>query len=307
MAEDLSKPVDQLTIRFATLPSGFQDETPQQLQNNPPVDTALTGLPYIDLDNYCCGAHGLGLAITTIIDEEEHNIMFDCGPESRSILRNVAALKIPMAKIERIVLSHWHADHSNGIPEALRLVREAQLASCGTATPIPVDLHPARPIARGSAPAPHFRTVARQPNSPTYQELEAAGGVPELHKEPHAVSNGALVRDERYLVIDVKGKGLVVISACSHAGIVNVVMDAVNHFKKPVHMVIGGLHLGGRDMEYRIQSTVDYFANELSPRAEYILPLHCSGFKAKMALTSALGDSCVAGGVGMRIVVDGDQ
>lgn len=54
-------------------------------------------------------------------------------------------------------------------------------------------------------------------------------------------------------------------------------------------------------MEYRIQSTVDFFAKELGDELQHLLPLHCSGFKARVALSNALGDVCVAGGVGMRI------
>ena len=104
---------------------------------------------------------------------------------------------------------------------------------------------------------------------------------------------GELVLDERYAAVDVKGKGLVVFSSCSRtsyalvyldhgdhtqcfscclpdAGIVNVVQDAVERFRKPILMVIGGFHLAGRDIEDRIGPTVDYFS-KLEPKVKQLV------------------------------------
>jgi len=112
--------------------------------------------------------------------------------------------------------------------------------------------------------------------------------------------------DERYITVDVKGKGLVIFSACSHAGIVNVVRDAVAKFSRPVHMVIGGLHLAPPDHVVRIQPTIEFLSRQLRPAPTYILPLHCTGFEAKVALANEFGQGCVPGGVGMKIEVKGD-
>lgn len=65
-------------------------------------------------------------------------------------------------------------------------------------------------------------------------------------------------------------------------------------------MVLGGLHLGGKDMAYRIAPTVAFLA-DLHPA--FVLPLHCTGLAARVAMVNALGDACVAGGVGMKIDV----
>lgn len=88
------------------------------------------------------------------------------------------------------------------------------------------------------------------------------------------------------------------------AGIVNVCKAALEAFdyKKPLLAVIGGYHLGGSGMEDRIPATVEYFANELQPRATYIVPMHCTGFKAKTALRDALGESVIPAGSGSRMV-----
>lgn len=115
-----------------------------------------------------------------------------------------------------------------------------------------VDLHPDRPEARGIWPPNLPSPIARLPDDPTFEEIEQAGGIVDRHAEAHTIANGTalvsgaidrqtpfefgliggcqwvdgswqsgpsnpgwLVSDERYLLIDVKGKGLVVISSCS--------------------------------------------------------------------------------------------
>lgn len=69
--------------------------------------------------------------------------------------------------------------------------------------------------------------------------------------------------------------------------------------------IIGGLHLGTPDLVDRIEPTVDFFASRLRPSPTYILPMHCTGFGAKIALECALGEACVPASTGMRVQIDG--
>ena len=71
--------------------------------------------------------------------------------------------------------------------------------------------------------------------------------------------------------------------------------------------IIGGLHLAGAELAYRIPPTIDFFANKLKPSPTYILPMHCTGFGAKVALEKALGEGCVPAGTGMRVEVLGSK
>lgn len=112
--------------------------------------------------------------------------------------------------------------------------------------------------------------------------------------------------DERYVAVDVKGKGLVLFSACSHAGICNVVTDAVKRFDRPVYQVVGGLHLIPVEVQ-PVAETVDFLAHKVDPRPEWIVPLHCTGFAPRAALAEAFGDRCVPSGVGIKCVVQGDE
>jgi 7,8-dihydropterin-6-yl-methyl-4-(beta-D-ribofuranosyl)aminobenzene 5'-phosphate synthase len=131
---------------------------------------------------------------THIIDEESSRLtLFDTGPDSKSLIRNVESMQIPVEKIERIVTSHWHSDHTGGLLSFLDLRRSRTVESGVPASPIVVDLHPDRPVARGIAPGPTYdKVLCALPFDPTFQAIEAAGGVVEKHAEGHAVAGGAV-------------------------------------------------------------------------------------------------------------------
>ncbi|KIO25909.1 hypothetical protein M407DRAFT_75106 [Tulasnella calospora MUT 4182] len=353
--------VDNSVERMTRLPPGFLHEVHSHLFHpSAPVDEE-TGCKILDLENYCCGAHGFSVLIKTKIGDETHTTLFDTGPESKSIARNIASLNVDTSPIETVVLSHWHADHSGGILELLRIRQSQAAEKTGPAASSPanntiaVDLHPSRPDARGIAvpPPTYDKVICRLPPDPTFQEIRDLGAEVSLHDEPHTVAGGQVfvsgeiprvvkweeglfgavrwvgkndereesgqgttgkpatgdgkwvkedhIMDERYAAIDVKGKGLIVFSACSHAGICNVITDAVKSLNRPIYMIIGGLHLAPPDQVYRIAPTVEFISKSLRPAPTYILPMHCTGFKAKIALEQELGEGCVPAGVGMKV------
>jgi 7,8-dihydropterin-6-yl-methyl-4-(beta-D-ribofuranosyl)aminobenzene 5'-phosphate synthase len=132
------------------------------------------------------------------------------------------------------------------------------------------------------------------------------GGVPRLSFEQAGVSKSRIYRegdefvrdymdDDQSVVVNVKGKGLVVLSGCAHAGIVN----TVNYAKEisgvsRVWAIIGGFHLGRADDE-DIQRTVDAI-KELEPTM--VVPMHCTGFKAISQFAAQMPDEFVLGVVG---------
>ncbi|EPQ60106.1 Metallo-hydrolase/oxidoreductase [Gloeophyllum trabeum ATCC 11539] len=336
--------VDNSIEWMTRLPPGFKHEMRQHLSEHPIIDP-LTGVPFLDLENYCCGAHGFSALIETSVGEgTKHYTLFDTGPDSRSLVRNVESLHVPIEQIDRVILSHWHADHSGGLLSFLRLRQKAVAAaahhgSSDIPQEITIDLHPSRPVARGIAPPPNHDTViARLPADPTFAEIQNEGGTLDVNDVGHVVADGTVyvsgeipritdfeggllggmrwteghwlpenhIMDERYALVDVLGKGLVIFTACSHAGVVNVVRDAVSKFSRPVYMVIGGLHLAGGELESRIAPTTEFLAEKLKPAPVYVLPMHCSGFAAKTALREALGEGCVPAGTGIKFEVIGD-
>ncbi|KIJ07141.1 hypothetical protein PAXINDRAFT_140191 [Paxillus involutus ATCC 200175] len=320
------------------LPPGFTHELPQHLFDQKPEKDRRTGVPILDFENFCCGAHGFSALIETQVNgQNKHLTLFDTGPDSKSIVRNATAMQVPVNEVETVILSHWHSDHSGGMLSFLRM-RGADARECV------VDLHPDRPEARGIAVPPTYETIiGRLPDDPTFHQIKEAGGTVRTSTKGHTIAGGTVyvsgeiprvteyergllggmrfveeddkgqwepephIMDERYAAIDVFGKGLIIFSACSHAGIVNVVKDAVQRFSRPIYMVIGGLHLAGPELVPRIPHTVNFLANELRPAPTYILPMHCSGFRCKVALEHAFGEGCVPAGVGMKVQVRGDR
>jgi 7,8-dihydropterin-6-yl-methyl-4-(beta-D-ribofuranosyl)aminobenzene 5'-phosphate synthase len=92
--------------------------------------------------------------------------------------------------------------------------------------------------------------------------------------------------DERFVAACVRGRGVTVFSACSHAGIVNACLSAKKHFPDtPIDLVLGGYHLAGKAMEARIEPTVRDLEERIDPRL--VAPGHCTGWRAKAKLAHA--------------------
>jgi 7,8-dihydropterin-6-yl-methyl-4-(beta-D-ribofuranosyl)aminobenzene 5'-phosphate synthase len=92
--------------------------------------------------------------------------------------------------------------------------------------------------------------------------------------------------------------------SCSHAGICNVLTSAQTTYDRPIHMVVGGLHLVPTQQQ-PVKETVDFLSRRLQPTPQYILPLHCTGLEPRAMIRQAMGDAVVPAGVGMKVVVNG--
>lgn len=104
------------------------------------------------------------------------------------------------------------------------------------------------------------------------------------------------ILDDRALVISVKGKGLVVLSGCAHAGIINTIRCAQRITGvTDVYAVMGGFHLAGKDNEDRIKQTVEEL-KQVNPKR--IVPSHCTGWRGMLAIANALPATFVCNSVG---------
>lgn len=138
------KRVSKLTIRFLVdnnlewmtkLPPGFTHELHQHIPHSRHTTSDKGGVPVLDFNDFCCGAHGFAALIETEVDElssggdnPDHNVvkrryrtLFDTGPDAFSLVRNIRALQIPITQIDRVVTSHWHSDHTGGLLSFLEL------------------------------------------------------------------------------------------------------------------------------------------------------------------------------------------
>ncbi len=264
----------------------------------------------------CCAHWGLSLVLRVKSGDQSHGLLFDSGPEGATVERNGDRLGIDFSTIEEVVLSHGHWDHVGGMTSALKLIHQA---NGGKKVPVHVneEMFVVRGMEVGEKILP-FEPV------PSPAEMEAAGGDIVLNPNPHTVLDDMfyvsgeiprvtpyevglpashvqktdlgwepdrLITDERYVAIHVRGKGIIVFTACSHAGVVNVLKDARNVFDPlPIYGVMGGFHLSGATMEKIIPDTVgDLRQFDL----QEIVPGHCTGWRAVHKLIDVFGEGRV--------------
>lgn len=262
--------------------------------------------------------HGFSALVTAIKRGTRHHLLFDAGTTPDGVSENMRRLGVDAKDIEVVVLSHGHFDHTTGMDGFIRAVGRPNL---------PVMIHPAfwtqRRIAipgrdpielpstsRAALTGAGFEIVEeRQPSFLFERSLLITGEVDRttefergfpIHQARH---NGEwqpdpLILDDQALIAHVSDKGLVVLTGCGHAGVVNIVRYA----KKltgidDVYAVIGGFHLAGPLFEPVIRPTVAALA-EIGPR--FVVPAHCTGWRAQLALANALPDRYIQNTVGTR-------
>jgi len=248
--------------------------------------------------------HGLAFLIKAKIDDNEATIMMDTGPTPDVLLHNVDAMGVNLEDVDVIALSHGHYDHTGGLIETLKRMKKR----------VPVIGHPTVFDPKLSL-MPHLRLIGAPFR---VSDVEAVGGVPLLAADPvkiadgiattgevpritafesvrgfWAVHNGRFIEDkmldDQSLVIDVEGKGLVVVAGCAHSGIINTIKYAQKITENSmVYAVLGGFHLWNAENK-RIQATVD----ELKKLdLKFVGPCHCTGKKAIKKIAEAFGDRC---------------
>ena len=266
----------------------------------------------------CCAAHGLSCLLTLRNGDSVRTVLFDSGPEDGTFEQNVSRLGIDLGPVEAMVLSHGHWDHAGAMLRALQLARDrngGRDVACymhpdmfrsravklphGSFRPMEdvpsvADLtaHGGRVISTREAQAIAGDTVFISGEIPRRNSFEF--GLPGQHRRTEDGTGwepDELVMDERFIAVHVRGKGLVVLTACSHAGVINVLTEARERFPGvKLHAVLGGLHLSGIN-ERIIPQTVAAL-RDFDP--DVIAAGHCTGWRAMSALANAFGDGKLA-------------
>lgn len=266
--------------------------------------------------------HGLSLLIETILDNDRHVTLLDAGFPTSGVEHNWRVLGIDLGSVEMVFLSHGHPDHFAALPAFLE-ARDA---------PVPLTAHP-EIFSKRTLIFPDGRQVDVERLSPP-ESLTAMGAELRLSAEPMRltpglVSSGEIDRvtpfegqfpsahieedgewqrdrfhDDQAIVARLRGGGLVVITGCAHAGVVNTAKHArLITGEERVHAIIGGFHLTGASPEV-IQSTIEELQS-LSP--DLVVPMHCTGFEAKCAFARAMPDAFALSSVGSRISLPGSD
>ena len=251
--------------------------------------------------------------------ERERTLLFDTGVSPGGMVENMRRLGISPSEIEVIVLSHGHWDHVTGMEGLVRSLGRTQL---------PVMIHPefwSRRRIRfpGLEPAElpatsrqalegmGFQIVEeRQPSFLLDHSALVTGEVDrstefETGFQGHEALRGRewagdpLILDDQALVVGVRDEGLLILSGCGHAGIVNTVRYAQKLTgERRIAAIIGGFHLSGPMFERIIEPTVEALG-ALSP--SLLVPAHCTGWKAVHQLARRFPQAFVQCAVGTTI------
>jgi 7,8-dihydropterin-6-yl-methyl-4-(beta-D-ribofuranosyl)aminobenzene 5'-phosphate synthase len=267
--------------------------------------------------------HGFSALVTVRRGSSDTTLLFDTGASPDGMAANAERLGIGFGHVQGVVLSHGHFDHAGGFDG---LARERGRSG------LPLTVHPAiwtrRRLALPGREPFEMPTLSRSAlEHEGFQVLErrepsllAGGsvlitgevdrttdferGMPPAHQawDGHGWKHDAKVIDDQALVVNVRGRGLVVITGCGHAGVVNIVRHAMRLTRATrLHAVLGGFHLSGPAFEPIIGPTVAALA-ELAPAL--IVPAHCTGWRAQHALARALPDAWVQSSVGTSYRID---
>lgn len=276
-------------------------------------DSCLYETPYL-------AQHGISLLLEASNNGVSKRILMDVAQHPEPLLGNMRAMGINPAVIDAVVLSHCHYDHTRGISRILGEIGKAA---------IPVIAHPdifrlhfvrepeLRYIGIADGDRPEDIRLAGGKLTPTREPLVirpgliTSGEVPRENdfESPPAglftVAGDAAVADEMAddlsLIANIKDKGLVVITGCAHAGIVNICRQASRVSNGiPLWGIVGGLHLVNAPEEI-IQRT----AQELSALGvKWINAGHCTGFNAQAEFRQVFGDGFAPLQTGMRFKLE---
>jgi 7,8-dihydropterin-6-yl-methyl-4-(beta-D-ribofuranosyl)aminobenzene 5'-phosphate synthase len=259
--------------------------------------------------------HGFSMLVRVFCDNKMHEMLFDTGGSSEGAVTNAIRMGIDLSDIGSIILSHGHYDHFGGLLAVLRVVNKAGL---------PIVVHEDMFRTRGIAEPDG--TVRKHLDFPTDDQVKPARYV--RTKQPHLLAGDTIlvtgeiprktdfekgfsqhrvfvdgkwepdphIWDDRAIAINIKQKGLVVISGCAHSGIVNTTLYAKQiTAANDVFAIMGGFHLAGKEFEPRIVPTVKEL-KLLNP--QLILPSHCTGWRGTYAIAQAIPDAFIWGSVG---------
>ena len=314
LIDNLTDPllVDQDGVARVNWPRAFHGALPRANAAMSPE----TGVP-----DALIAEPGFSALVRVRQDGRERTLLFDTGVSPNGMTDNMRRLGIDPGEIEVLVLSHGHWDHVTGIEGLVRTLGRRGM---------PVMIHPefwSRRRIRfpGLEPAelPASSRISledmgfaiveeRQPSFLLDGAVLITGEVDrstpfETGFAGHEARRGEawepdpLILDDQALVVRVRDRGLVILTGCGHAGIVNTVRYARRLTAcDEVAAIVGGFHLSGPMFEPIIEPTVEAFA-ELAPAV--LAPAHCTGWKAVHRLATRFPDAFVMSTVGTTITI----
>jgi 7,8-dihydropterin-6-yl-methyl-4-(beta-D-ribofuranosyl)aminobenzene 5'-phosphate synthase len=263
--------------------------------------------------------HGFSALVKPTTAGETHTLLFDFGFSEDGAAQNAATLGVDMTEVEAVALSHGHSDHTGGMEKLTALIGRRD---------IPFVVHPSvfkspRYLKYGEDFKIKFPKLTREmvrqaglsvvetekpylllnntvlflgeiPRSTDFEK-----GFPIAHWQKDGIEVWDAIEDDTSIVMNLKDKGLVIISGCAHAGIVNTVRHAmeVTGIDK-IHAVMGGFHLSGPFFELIIDRTAEEI-KKLHPA--FVIPTHCTGRKAIMTMEKQMPEQFILNMAGTKL------
>ena len=266
--------------------------------------------------------HGFCAALTLHIDGIKRRLLLDSGLDPLAASHNADVLGFDLSSCESLVSSHGHIDHAGGLlnlREKMNTVQRTPLVLHEEAFRNRlVKFQDGRTV---HLPAPDRSLLTNagydimEKHSPSLwidDRVLITGEIPRTNSfekgfpnhyselEEGKIEADPLIKDDQAIILRVKDKGLVVITGCGHAGIIN----SVNYAKEltgedRIYSVLGGMHLSGGLFEPIIPTTVDEL-EKLKPN--FIVPCHCSGLKAVTEIARSMPTAFIQNSVGTTYI-----
>ena len=264
--------------------------------------------------------HGFSAAITVEFGGKKRRILLDSGLDPMAAGHNADALDFDLSNCELVISSHGHIDHAGGlinIRKKMDAKRVPLIVHEDAFRNRMVKFQNGRTI---NLPAPNksmlaqagYEIIEKQSRSTWLDDsILATGeiartndfekGFPNHYSEVEGeMENDPLIKDDQAIVLNVKNKGLVVITGCGHAGIINTLNYARELAGEDrIYAVVGGMHLTGGLFEPIIPRTVDEL-EKLTPKV--VVPCHCSGLKAMTEIAKKMPEAFIQNSVGTNYV-----
>lgn len=263
--------------------------------------------------------HGFSALIKTTLEGKTHTLLFDFGFSEDGAARNAVTLGLNLKEVEAAILSHGHSDHTGGLSRLGAMIgrKNVPLVVHPSAFKFPRYLKYAEELkinfpklAREMVQSAGFALVESE--KPCYildntmlflgeipRQTDFEKGFPIAHWQKDGTELRDAIEDDTSIVINLKNKGLVIISGCAHAGIINTVNYAIKVMGiDKIHTVMGGFHLSGPLFENIIDRTTE----ELKKRQpDYVIPTHCTGRKAIMEIEKQMPQQFILNMAGTKL------
>lgn len=307
------KPVN--TVEITTLQDNYIEIT---ATDNNAIVTRAAPLAEDNLRVSVLSEHGFAAYVRTVHGKESRALLFDFGFSEFGAAHNARVLGVDMNQVEAVVLSHGHNDHTGGFSNLTAMINKKN---------IPFVVHPAvfrsprylkmpgfkvffSPLDRTEITKTGLKLI--ESKSPVFllddtvlflgeipRRTDFEKGFPIAYYEEAGIENWDPIEDDTSIVMHLEGKGLVVLSGCAHAGIINTLLYAreVTGVDK-IHVVMGGFHLSGPLFEGIIGKTIAKL-KELQP--DYVIPCHCTGRRAILEIEKSMPDNFILNMAGTRL------